>query len=116
MFSSVPADPPGNLTLNVASNNFSIFWSPIDCIERNGLITNYTVDFQPLGGESIIEFVMDESYTASDLTPNTNYSFRVAGVNSDGRGPYSEILSFVTDGKYYILISLLLLSPILQIS
>ena len=71
----------------------------IDCIERNGVITNYTVVFQEQGGAVIPGEVnvMDRGFTASGLTPHTNYIFRVAGVNSNDTGPYSNEITVLTD-------------------
>ena len=71
----------------------------IDCIERNDVITNYTVVFQEQGGAVIPGEVnvMDRTFTASGLTPRTNYIFRVAGVNSNGTGPYSNGITIPTD-------------------
>ena len=74
-------------------------WSTIECIERNGEITNYTVVFQEQGGAVIPGEVnvMDRIFTASGLTPHTNYTFRVAGVNSNGTRPYTNISGILTD-------------------
>ena len=71
----------------------------IDCIERNGVITSYTVVFQEQGGAVIPSEmdVMDRTFTASGLTPHTNYIFRVAGVNCNGTGPYSNDTTVLTD-------------------
>ena len=41
--------------------------------------------------------VMNRTYTARRLTPHTNYTFRVAGVNSRGRGPYSNDITALTN-------------------
>ena len=69
------------------------------CIERNGVITSYTVVFQEQGGALIPGElnVMDRTFIASGLTPHTNYIFRVAGVNSNGTGPYSNDITVLTD-------------------
>ena len=79
----------------------------IDCIESNGVITNYTVVFQEQGGAVVPGEVnvMDRTFTASGLTPHTNYIFRVAGVNSNGTGPYSKVIMVVTeeDGNVILL-------------
>ena len=50
------------------------------------MITNYAVVFQEQGGAVIHGEVnvVDRTFTASGLTPHTNYTFRVAGVNSNG--------------------------------
>ena len=41
--------------------------------------------------------VMDRTFTASGLTPCTNYTFRVAGVNSIDTGPYTNTITIQTD-------------------
>ena len=70
------------------------------------MITNYTVAFQEQGGAVIPGDVntMDRTFTASGLTPHTNYIFRVAGVNNNGTGPYSNDITVLTneDGKMFI--------------
>ena len=83
----------------MTSTRFNINWHPIDCIERNGAITNYTVVFQEQSGAMIPGEVnvMDRTFTASGLTPHTNYIFKVAGVNSNGTGPYSNDITVLTD-------------------
>ena len=67
------------------------------------MITNYTVVFQEQGGAVIPGEVnvIDRTFTASGLTPHTNYIFRVAGVNSNGTGPYSNdtIITTEEDGN-----------------
>ena len=72
-------------------------WTPIICIERNGPITNYTVEFQEVGGDLIPGVVVNRTFTASGLTPYTNYTFRVAGVNDNGTGPFSNVTSILTE-------------------
>ena len=80
------------MTYTLTSTSVSFNWLEIDCIERNGVITNYTVVFQEPGGDVTPGEVnvMDRTFTASGLTPHTNYIFRVAGVNSNGTGPYNS--------------------------
>ena len=87
------------MTPSTTSRSVSVSWSTIECIERNGEITNYTVVFQEQGGAVIHGEVnvMDRTFTASGLTPHTNYTFRVAGVNSNGTGPYTNTLTIQTD-------------------
>ena len=94
-----PTGPSGDVTPSTTSRSVSVSWSTIDCIERNGVITNYTVVFQEQGGAVIPGEVnvMDRTFTASGLTPHTNYIFRVAGVNSNGTGPYSNDTMFTTE-------------------
>ena len=96
------------MTYSVNSTTVNINWLQIDCIDRNGVITSYAVVFQEQGGSVIPGEVnmMDRTFTASGLTPHTNYTFRVAGVNSNGTGPYSNEITVLTDedGKLILLI------------
>ena len=63
------------------------------------MITNYTVVFQEQGGAMIPDEVnvMNRAFIASGLTPHTNYTFRVAGVNSNGTGPYTNVTMVTTE-------------------
>ena len=69
-----------------------VTWDTIDCIEHNGVITSYSVEFQEEGGADIPGEVIGQRFTASSLTPNTSYTFRVAGVNANGTGPFTELI------------------------
>ena len=40
--------------------------------------------------------VMDRTFTAS-VTPHTSYTFRVAGVNINGTGTFSDSIIILTD-------------------
>lgn len=93
----VPSGPPQSITFSKTSRTVSIFWMPIICSQCNGPITNYLVDFQSFDGFSISGSVINETFTASGLTPYTNYTFRVAGVNDNGTGPFSDTITILTD-------------------
>ena len=98
MFCSAPAPTasPHINTSSTTSRSVSVSWTQIRCIERNGPITNYTVEFQEVGGALIPGVVMNRTFTASGLTPYTNYTFRVAGVNDNGTGPF-DVTSILTE-------------------
>ena len=72
-------------------------WETIDCIDRNGLITGYVVEFRGGNGIHIDGEVLNLTFTASGLRPFTNYTFRVAGNTSEGRGPYSDAITIHTN-------------------
>ena len=103
--STAPTGAPRSPSYTVTSTSVNLNWLKIDCIERNGVITDYTVVFQEQGGAVIPGDVnvMNRTFTASGLTPHTNYIFRVAGVNSNGAGPYSSDITVLTaeDGKLH---------------
>ena len=77
----------------MTARSVNVSWNEIECIERNGMITNYTVEFSSLGGSVVpgVLIVNERRFTASGLTLFSNYTFRVAGVNSNGIGPFSNI-------------------------
>ena len=77
-----------------------VTWGTIECIERNGIITGYTVVFQlehdganVLGNGNII----GRTFSATELTPFTNYTFQVAGVNEVGTGPDTDMITITID-------------------
>ena len=96
-FSAAPTASPHINTPSTTSRSVSVFWTQIRCIERNGPITNYTVEFQEVGGALIPGVVVNRTFTASGLTPYTNYTFRVAGVNGNGTGPFTNVTSILTE-------------------
>ena len=95
---AAPTASPRNINfLSITSRSVSVSWTQITCIERNGPITDYTVEFQEVGGALIPGVVVNRTFTASGLTPYTNYTFRVAGVNDNGTGPFTNITSILTE-------------------
>ena len=76
-----------------------VTWDTIDCIERNGVITSYLVEIQQAGAVifMVTEEVVDQNFTFSGLTPDTNYTFRVAGLNSNTTGSFTEAITIKTD-------------------
>ena len=94
---AAPTAPPHVNTSSATSRSVSVSWTQIRCIERNGPITNYTVEFQEVGGALISCVVVNRTFTASGLTPYTNHTFRVAAVNDAGTGPFSNVTSILTE-------------------
>ena len=70
-------------------------------MDRNGEITGYRILYgttTPLDQTEMTtgSSASDRTFTASGLVPLTTYMFRIAAVNSDGVGPYSDVDSFRT--------------------
>lgn len=81
----------------ITSRSISISWSAIDISESNGPIIGYMVEFQQVdGGAARNRMVLSRNFTVNDLTPYTNYTFRVAGVNSAGIGLYTDTITLLT--------------------
>ena len=75
-------------------------WDTIECIERNGIITGYTVVFQEQGEANTV----DRTFSATELTSFTSYTFQVAGVNDVGTGPLTDIITITTVEEGFVFI------------
>jgi len=89
-----PNGAPQTVTASVTGPTIVfISWERVNCIDRNSVITSFTVYYGPVGGTAVnvsISGTNHRTYTAVGLTPSTNYSIEVAAVNSDGGvGPFS---------------------------
>ena len=95
---AAPTAPPHNIKFpTTTSRSVSVSWTQIRCIERNGPITSYRVEFRKMRGALIPGVMMNRTFTASGLFPYTNYTYRVAGVNDNGTGPFSNVTSVLTE-------------------
>ena len=86
----VPSSWPKSILVfpdNLSANNLT--WNEVNCSQRNGLITGYTV----MISNSSITYNLNstERYIIlNDLVFGTVYNISVAAVNSVGRGPFSD--------------------------
>ena len=92
-----PSAAPTNVRMTgVTSTSITVRWGKIPCIERNGDITGYIVQYgsqtQSVSGGSVTET------TISNLTPSTTYNVQVAAMNDADTGPFSSSLSIMTSG------------------
>ena len=67
-------------------------------MDQNSVIVGYSVLYGPVtSGVRGTVATSGRAVTVTGLAPNTNYSFEVSAVNSDGAmGPYSASLFVVT--------------------
>jgi len=79
--------------VNKTSRSITVTWEPITCVHRNGNITSYAIMF----GRETRNMTSDRMFHADELIPYTNYSFQVAGVNSQGMGPFTNAKSITTE-------------------
>ena len=67
----------------------------MNCLDRNGIITNYTIHYQPRimnhDTSSSSLSATNLSKILSKLIPRTNYTFHVAANNINGTGPNESI-------------------------
>ena len=99
---TVPSGSPTNFNASpVSSTAVQLTWGPPLPQNRNGIIRQYMITVEPLGGE-LFSFTIPavSSYNVSALRPFTAYRFSVAAVTI-GPGPHTEQIQVntYTDGK-----------------
>ena len=105
----VPTGTPRNVVTSATSRSVNVSWDSIDCIERNGVITGYEVEFHHMATIVIpLGEVVGETFTADSLQPFSVYTFRVAGVNIAGRGQFTDVIIIRTleDGVFFVMLLL----------
>ena len=90
------------MTVTPGVTNISIQWGEVDCAERNGDITGYSVRYG-LPSSTSRETVNISGNDAGSRTLSidrllirTSYSFEVAAVNGAGVGMYSSRMESTT--------------------
>ena len=87
----------------MTSYSITVQWEAVDCIQRNGNITGYSVrygiaesgttqEMDVLGG-------VTEANIIDNVIPSTTYFITVAAMNSVGTGPYSDRVTTETDSE-----------------
>ena len=85
------------MSSTVTSTSITVVWEEINCIDRNGRITSYDVIYGVLGeAMMMMSNISGRFFTADELTPFTNYTVKVRGVNIEGPGPYSDLINITT--------------------
>lgn len=96
---TVPGTPNAPKVTSTGTNYITIKWTaPTD--NGNSAITGYKISYgkTAAANTSVVETsaaVLTKKITS--LTSNTKYYFRVAAVNAEGEGEYSDIVSGTTD-------------------
>ena len=102
-----PGPPPSLSALPVNLTSVTISWSHLQCIEMNGVIKFYRVEY---GHHSSTERVVAQVnvdmtvFTADRLDPSTNYEFKVRAINEKNMsGPpnISVIKTPSPEGKHF---------------
>ena len=81
--------------------SITVQWGPVDCIQRNGEITGYLVQYavQKSDTTQTVNVSGDTNETTiTGLEPATSYVIKVAAVNSAGTGKYSGAIFVLTEG------------------
>ena len=71
-------------------------WGVVPCAARNGEITGYMINYTTANDKSS-NITMAQANTSNKiiagLSPCIEYSFRVAAVNINGTGPFSQAMN-----------------------
>ena len=90
-------------TSAVTFSSITVQWGPVNCIQRNGDITGYSVRYGVQGNGSTQTVNVSGGDTTETtifgLHSFTNYSIEVAAVNGAGTGLYSSPIPERTAGK-----------------
>ena len=82
---------PSTVTVTPGVTSISIQWGEVECEERNGEITGYSVRYSSLTlMETVRNVSRNRTLSIDRLQIRTNYSFKVAAINSHGIGAYSS--------------------------
>ena len=102
-----PSGPPQDVhAMSRSSTSMQVYWSPPLLSERNGIITHYTVKYQPQSGQyrSVNTADNTTSIFIDNLDIFTRYSFVIKAWNVVGAGPGSQpVYNTTLEGsKFYI--------------
>ena len=88
---------PASVTVFVGVTSITIQWGEVECEERNGIVTGYSVRYgQDSSTLRLTSNVTSRMITVDALSIRTAYSFEVAAVNGDGIGVYSPQVTDTT--------------------
>ena len=100
---AVPETAPLNLSVQATdSRTLILSWEPPLQEDRNGIITQYTVNIIEMETGMLLQLVTDNTtVTAFSLHPHYTYSCTVAAETSVGLGPYTSprAVRMPEDGK-----------------
>ena len=101
-----PSAPPNSVSASGDnSSSITVQWGPVNCIDRNGDITGYSVRYAVQGNMTTQTVSVSGGETdevmLSGLLSSTNYSIEVAAVNSAGTGVYSSPVVALRDSESY---------------
>ena len=104
-----PVEPPQNVTATaLSSNEIEVSWEEVPAISRNGIITIYGVQYEPLEtfDDQISIAMVNTSgpvltLNLTGLEEYVEYNISVRAYTSTGPGPYSDPVTVRTleDGK-----------------
>ena len=93
--STVPSSSPQNVMVtSVDSASLMVSWQPPEEIDHNGMITGYMINYTRGGTSDMMSVNVNSgtTETISGLVAYVMYSVRVAAVNVNGTGTFSDLM------------------------
>ena len=96
---TAPTGPPTNLTTRVLSPNIiSVTWDPPVPIDRNGVISHYTLSYKGVERDTASRDIILYSYQSyftnyvlTNLDEHTSYDIAVSASTATGSGPIATV-------------------------
>ena len=92
--STAPSSPPQNVMVTDSDRaSLNVSWQPPEEIHHNGMITGYMINYTRVGSSDMMSVNVNSGttqYTISGLVAYVDYSVRVAAVNVNGTGTFSD--------------------------
>ena len=93
-YSGASGAPQSLEAMSIQPTEVFLRWRVMPCVQQNGPITAYVVYYYTTcSANRDVQWnksVVSTGDIIDSLTPNTEYTFRVAAVNVNGTGPFSE--------------------------
>ncbi|CAI2320263.1 unnamed protein product [Caenorhabditis sp. 36 PRJEB53466] len=102
--SDEPSAPPTNIQTEAeSSTSVRVSWDEPDGESVNGEITGYRLKYKTKArgakGNTLVIDATAREYTMGNLEPSTQYLVRMAVVNHNGTGPFSDWVAVDTPGQ-----------------
>ena len=99
LISKAPTNAPTNLTTTVLSPNIiSVTWDPPVSIDRNGVISHYTLSYKGIERDTASRDIILYSYQSyftnyvlTNLDEHTSYDIAVSASTATGSGPIATV-------------------------
>uniref|UniRef100_A0A7E4V648 Neogenin-like protein n=1 Tax=Panagrellus redivivus TaxID=6233 RepID=A0A7E4V648_PANRE len=91
----VPSKAPEDVRAEALENGaIRVSWRPLAAVDQNGQITSYRIKYKAKQRGSPVSIADVEGssreYTLNGLNPGTQYTVRVAAINTNGTGPFTN--------------------------
>ena len=96
----VPTVPRSLTSVDATDANVTLQWMDPDM--PNGVITRYQVEYRAaFTNQPFVSLnATSLTYMVTGLSPFTVYDFRVAAATRVGLGPYTDVVTIFTTGKF----------------